>query len=202
MKKLVLIAAVAFAALPGFSSTNMTPVVVTGFNDDLIVESTASGPPFNTVAQELNPGEGNVFYQHGLPGYANGVPANGSFTNATDGSVFQFQPYTGVNALVLSGDTGVSSGTLTLATTAVFSTLAIVAHSASGDATGSASVTLNFQDGTSFTTTYYAPDWFNNSNPSLYTVALGGVDRINATTGAVSGSGNNNPRFYQTTLNV
>ena len=183
----------------GMAATNMTPVTVTGFNRDVVVENTASGPPFTGAAMEFNAGEGTAFYQRGLPGHGFGLPVSGLFINPNDYTVFQFQPYTANNALVLSSDTAISSGTLTLTPPTVFSQIAILANSGNGDSIGSAGLTLNFQDGSTFATNYYAPDWFFNNNTANYTVALQGVERFYLTSGATDGSPGD-PRFYQTTL--
>jgi len=176
-------------------AANLSPLALTGFNRDVVVENTASGPPYSSYAVELNPGENLAFYQSGLPGKSYGLPVTGIFTSAVgDGTVFQFEPYTANNVLALSSATGLGAGTLTLVTPATLSRLAIVAHSAGGG--GTTDLTLNFTDGTTFTTTYDAPDWFNNAN-----YALAGFERINLTTAATSGA-TTNPRFYQTTLDL
>ena len=175
-------------------SANMTPIVVTGFNRDVVVEKTSGPPPFST-ALEYNPGEGTAYYQTGLTGKNHGLPPSGLFASAlADGTTFQLQAYTGPNALVLSSETGLTSGTLTLPTPLVYKRIAILANSASGGS-GSATLTIRFTDGTTYATTYVAQDWFNTAG----NIALQGGERITLSSGAVSGAPTN-PRFYQTTL--
>ena len=177
---------------------NMTPISVTGFNRDVVIENTASGPPYSGAALNFNQGENNAFYQTNLPGKTHGLPLTGAFTNSFDGTIFQLQPYTANNVLDLSPDTGLSSGTLFLTNPKIYDLIAMVANSGNGDSIGNASLTLHFNDGTTFVTNYYAPDWFNNSN-LLYSIALQGFERIDLTSGGVSGA-TSNPRFYQTSI--
>jgi len=172
------------------------PVSVTGFNRDVVVENTSAGPPY-TSAQEFSPGEGTAFYQSGLAGKSYGLPAKGSFKSAYDGTVFQFQSYTSKNALVLSSETGLTNGTLTLVSPGVYNSLAVIANSAAATSTSAGALTLHLADGSSFTTNYDAADWFYNVN----NVALQGVERIGLSNGATQGAPND-PRFYQTTVDL
>src|SRR4051812_29695781 len=92
------------AIVASANSAVMSPIAVTGFNRDLVIENTSSGPPYGT-AVELNPGEGLAYYQNGLPGKTRGFPTTGQFISVLpgdDGTQFQLQSYTANNALVLS----------------------------------------------------------------------------------------------------
>lgn len=182
-----------FLANTVLAATNMTPVTVSGFNRDVVVENPAAGPPYSSYAQEFNQGEGTAYYQRGLPGQTNGLPISGQFTNAADGTVFQFQSYTANNVLVLYSN---NAGSLTLTAPTTYSRIGVIANSGNGTASGAATVILTFNDGSQFTTNYYAPDWFNNTG----SVALQGVDRINLASGSANGGSAGNPRFYQTTV--
>jgi len=64
--------------------TNLTPVVISGFNRDLVVENTAVGPPYNAYASEFNPGEGSCYYEAGLPGTSLGLPVSGAITSVIE----------------------------------------------------------------------------------------------------------------------
>lgn len=145
------------------NATDMTPIAVTGWNEDVVIEDTTVGPPFTNVAVEVNAGEGNALYQTGLPQYAWGLPPSGAFVSLTgDRTIFQFQPYTTNNALILNRDTGLTSGTLTLSQPATYATIAILAQSCNGT-NDTGPLTLQFTDGSSVQTTYYAPDWMNGT---------------------------------------
>src|SRR5205823_278824 len=118
-------------------AANMTPVNVTGFNRDVVIENTYSPvtyPVPASVAMNVNSPENNCYYQSNWPGRtAAGLPDTGQFISALDAAtVFQLQPYTGPNDLVLGADTGSTTGTLTLVSPNTYSRIAILANSGNG----------------------------------------------------------------------
>jgi hypothetical protein len=189
-----LLLAVGLVGVSRTRAADMTPLTLSGFNGDVVIENTASGPPYTSYAVRVNPGEVWGFYQSGLPGKSYGLPVTGDFVSAVgDGTTFQFQSYTANNALLLNSTAG-TTGTLSLSTPETYGRVAVLAHSASGG--GFAIVTFNFADGTTWTTTYDAPDWFNGAN-----YALLGMERISIEDGGTGGA-TTNPRFYQTTIDL
>src|SRR5207237_1689864 len=126
-----------------------------------------------------------------------GLPPSGAFVSmGGDSTIFQFQPYTASNALVLSPGTGLTNGTLTLLTPAIYAQIAVIAHSGNGT-NPAGSLTLTFNDNSKLVTTYAAPDWFNN----VTNVAWFGSGRIMLSNGNDTG-GLVNPRWFQTTVNL
>src|SRR6267142_3447889 len=120
LRRAVLSVCTASLLLPGTIShaANMTPLNVTGFNRDVVIEKTytpVTDPVPASVAMNANSPESNCYYQSNWPGRtAAGLPDSGQFVSAYDGAtVFQFQPYTMSNDLVLGADTGSTPGTLT-----------------------------------------------------------------------------------------
>ncbi len=139
--------------------TGQQTVILTGWNQDLIIGKTEAAPGYSTSFVGWN------FYETGLAGGSQGLPpdsggTNRTFTSSQNPSVkFQFGPYAGSNALYLNGP---GSVTLTLVNPARFLSLQFL------ETTRSMSwyAQLNFSDGSSATTgTWSDPDWTANPGP-------------------------------------
>jgi hypothetical protein len=130
----------------------------------------------------FDPGLG-AWYENGTAGLNNGLPAGKNFTSQITNSVtgtstaFHLQPAGGPNVLKMGDITQhpvITSCTLSLATPARYSSLAILATSGFGSGT----LTLNFTDGsTSGPYSYDAPDWNIFVGNDMAKVALGPVGR-------------------------
>ena len=159
------------------------PIVVSGFNQDVVVEAGAVNDPTThyagAITATMDNGTAktfNTWYESGLPGGAGGgLPAAGVFTSAADPSAqFLLAPYTGPNALFLDQDN--PSGTLTFATPAAFHELSILTSSGLGTSTSPVlGLTIHFADGTPAISglSVVSPDWFNNGPAALIAAGPG-----------------------------
>jgi sugar lactone lactonase YvrE len=140
------------------------PLVVSGFNRDVVVPNTATGGNTIYYAQSFD-GE-FAFYETNLNaisysggnGHTLGLPQSGSFTSLTDGAtVFQFAPYTAGNVLYLT--VAAPSGTLSLSAPVAYDSLSILAASANGG--GNGWLVIQFTDGSSSPPLgFLADDWY------------------------------------------
>ena len=203
--------ALALAAIP-LAARAASPLVATGYNQDIVVENSAPGAGQNNqvfVNATMDNGTlvtGGTFYQQGTAGTTGGLPAAGTPVTSlfNPASTFIFQPYQGNNALLLAGQNAVSrTGTLTLVVPTRLSNLALFgATGNAGDATNqNDTVVVNFADLTpsqTFTVNSLAQDWFNG-NQAAFQVA----GRFNnVVTGGIDNTGTTNPRIYEDDIDL
>lgn len=168
-----------FAVSGSTDGTTFTPVDVTGFNRDIVIESSVipSGCLYSKVTVTMDGGStnrtGNTFYERGFNtnfgATATGLPVAGS--TVTDGfHSFTMPPtYTTNNAIYVGNYEGYQVGNLALTTPAAFTGLSFL--SAAGNGPVSIDVTVAHDDGTSEVVNFASLDWFNGSQ-SFY--SLGG----------------------------
>ncbi len=178
------------------------PIVVTGFNEDLIADNTDGNSASTSTTKSFDAvtwGANNVMYSVDFRGPLNpstaptyGLPINRVIDSSQNPGVsYTLEPYDNNNALLLIDQD--DSGTLTLETSGAYEKIIVLASSASGDS--EFDVTLNFSDGTNFNTSFIAPDWYNGNG-----YAIKGIGRVSRTNeydldGSFSGD-DDNPRLY------
>jgi len=133
---------------------------LTGWNQDIIIGKTEAAPGYGPDMGGWN------FYENGLSGGSQGLPADSgdtprTFTASSNPIIqFQFAPYTNNNAVFLNGP---GNATLTLDNPARFQSLQFLETTR----TMSWYAKLNFADGSSTTTsTWNDPDWTANPGPA------------------------------------
>jgi len=196
MKCLYLLAVSLVLSSLSLSAAN-TPISVTGWNRDVIVEAGAT-PPYSGAAAPFDLPNNYGFYEAGLSGGTRGLPSSRTFTSLVDGTtVFQFQPYKAANnALQLSASTS-NSGTLTFATPGIYSSISILAAAANSGAS-SGNLVIHFADASlSPTLQFNNSDWFFQPNP-----AIQGFGRQDLGSTTPEDNGASFPELYPTTLNL
>jgi trimeric autotransporter adhesin len=168
-----------------------TPVTLSGFTADVI----ADGPSLASSVTADVDGTGyyflnGTFTQLGTPTFY--LPNSGLINSAaTPGLTYQLASASGPNSLRLP--VTAPSGTLTLATPRIATTLYLLVTSGSGNAT--ADITVTFTDGSTQVFTGQAiADWYTGTN-----IAIQGIGRTSATSREGSAT---TPRLYQLALPI
>jgi hypothetical protein len=191
------------------------PISVSGYNQDVVVESAAIGGNSTLYATAFDPknaivfGESFCFYENGLVATnlqggmaAEGLPQGGLFTSAVDhATTFQLGPYTSGNVLYLTPSA--SSAALTLNAPSAYKSLSVLAASADGG--GNGSLVIHFADGSSS-----SPISFNAGNYFVISGAPAGtaISRFGVeVTGdgsefLVAESSSYYPALYQTSIDL
>jgi hypothetical protein len=156
------------------------PIALSGYNAQVITPA----DPENGPRQSFDGGaygwyESGATDDHGRlrddDGLVVGAFVSAAANTVTGGNtVFQIQP-TSANNVLLVGPTDVL--TLSLATPASYSTIAILASSGSGGGFGT--LTINYDDGSTDTEAYMADDWCDNYSHSYAAVSGLGRGRDN-----------------------
>ena len=187
----------AIMAVSGATAGVFNPILVTGYNQDIVVEAAAGQPGSLTGVTTATVDAGtnntaNTFYEQGyvITTPATGLPSAGStITNlsASDHRYTLAPSYTANNAVLLSSNTPTAS--IIPSAPTGYSVLSFLMTAGNGPVT--VGCTFRYSNGISSSNYFITPDWFNKS-PVAY-VANG---RVNVSTKTVNSVNGNNPRLY------
>jgi len=187
----------AIMGVSGSTGGNFTPIAVTGYNEDIVVEASAPKPGALTgyTTATMDTGTGNTARTWYASGYvstspSSGLPAPNSTLTPVAAPDHHFRlpsTYAGNNAAFLSAAT--PSATLTLAAPGAYGALSFLTASGNGPVTNSC--VINHADGTSETNSFISPDWFNSA-PGVF----GAAGRVNVSSKMIDSLNTSNPRLY------
>lgn len=178
------------------------PVIVTGFNQDVVAN--ASGTTLVSTTYDVD-GSAGTGYCFMAPGFINSagqvpttfLPANGLIASAaTTGLSFQLASYSSNNSLriPLTGSGVAGTGALTFATPRTAADVYVLWTS--GGSASTVTPTVTFTDGTTQVfTSQTVSDWYDGASP-----ARSGLGRVSRNAASTIENISNNPRLYQTRL--
>jgi hypothetical protein len=179
-----------------------TPLAVTGFNADLVVEATAarSGYLSGFTTAAMGDGAANKgfsWYEQGYNRAATntGLPAPGSTINSALSSDHRYafaSTYAGNNVVMIDSST---TGLLTPTAPSAFATLSFLGAAAQGPSTNGCLVT--YLDGSTETNWFVFPDWMDNA-PAAF-IADG---RVRISTKALDSVNNGSPRLFSADITL
>lgn len=195
-KIFITLIAVIFSILK--SSAQVTPITVTGFNQDVIAEVGPSSLATTTIELDSPTPSNKVLYSEAFAssvGITNGLPNSGTITNGSDS--YQLGSYVGNNVLLLNRG---QSGDFTFTTPTSLGNLKVLCFSTEGAST--VNISVSFTDGTTtnYITNYSLADWFN----ATANVVIQGMGRVTRqATGPYTADGlPTNPRFYSISITL
>jgi hypothetical protein len=184
-------------AVSGSTGANFSPIAVTGYNRDIVVEANAGKPGILTSVTTATMDTGtnntaNTWYEMGyvVSSPSTGLPhAASTITNlSAPDHRYVFAPsYSLNNAILVSSN--VPAASLMPVTPANYPALSFLLAAGNGPAT--IGCLVRFANGTSESHSFAAPDWFTKSPVAF--VANGRVSVSNKAASSING---NNPRLY------
>lgn len=184
-------------ALSSSTGGNFSPIAVTGYNKDIVVEANAGKPGTLTGVTTATMDTGtnntaNTWYEMGYVASApsTGLPHAGStitILSAPDHRYVFAPSYSLNNAILISSNN--PSASLIPVTPANYPALSFLLAAGNGPAT--IGCLVRFANGTSESHSFAAPDWFTKSPVAF--VANGRVSVSNKSANSING---NNPRLY------
>src|ERR1043166_1993599 len=187
----------AIMALSGSTGGNFTPIPITGYNKDIVVEASAGKPgPLTGVTTATMDGglnnSANTFYESGYVPTAptTGLPAASSpITNisATDHRYVLAPSWTANNAILLTSNAPTAA--LTLTTPSNYPGLSFL--TAAGNGAVTVGCTIRHANGSSESNAFVASDWINKSP-----VAAAANGRVSVSAKTLSYANSGNPRLY------
>jgi hypothetical protein len=182
---------------------NFTPLAVSGFNKDVVVEATAPVVGFAkaaTFSMDGGPANtGNTWYEIGFnrANPTHGIPHPG--TPVTGGAPLHTfnmpASYTVNNVVGMAASPGWSNATITLTAPASYAQISFLASSGNGSQSINGVIHHSADPDEPFS--IIVPDWFNGANP-LITASGRFVDE----TLTFNNEGNPNPRIYAADVSV
>lgn len=174
------------------AKAQFNPIVVGGFNHDVIAETGTNALSTTTIALDGVPASNNVMYSqsfrttNGFTG--GGLPDNGTITDAS--GTYQLNNYGNSNALIVPRN---QNGDLLINTPASYRAIRLLCLSTEG--TSLINVKLFFTDGTSTNalTNVSVSDWFNTSANTVL-AGFGRCTRVAASSSASAFP--NNPKLF------
>lgn len=186
----------AIMAVSGSSGASFTPIAVTGYNEDIVVEAAAGkpGPLPGVTTATMDNGAGNTgstYYELGYVPTApdSGIPHAGALvTNLSAADhVYQLPPsYTANNAVMVKSN---QPATITFSTAASYPALSFLTAAGHGPMT--IGCLVHHANGSTESNSIVSQDWFN-----LAPTAVNANGRVYVDTSTVNSIGIGSPRFY------